>query len=132
MTTPFRPDKAHALTTVETELLRDLRSRQNRPASDKAASVLLNALFQTAVRVDIGPVPGDSPLETSDPAAFKLAVATAGMNDLRSAVAGLRLVHARGPAFALKALSDGLPQAVISRRLALGGREPAIDNGILP
>lgn len=132
MTTPFRPDKAHALTAVETELLRDLRSRQNRPASDKAAAVLLNALFQTAARVEIGPVPGDSPLETADPAIFKLAVASAGMKELRSAVAGLRLLHAKGPAFSLKALSDGLPQAVISRRLALGGREPAIDNGMLP
>jgi|GEM_PF-963848 len=132
MTLPFRPDKAHALTAVETELLRDLRSRLGRPASDKAAAVLLNALFQSAPRVDIAPASGDAALETSDPAAFKLAVAGAGMSGLRSAVAGLRLLHAKGPAFSLKALAEGLPQAVISRRLALGGREPAPDNGILP
>lgn len=125
-------NKADALTTTETELLRDLRSRQGRPTNDKAAAVLLNALFQTAVRVDIGPAPGDAPLETADTAAFKLAVAGASMATLRSAIAGLRLVHAKGPAYSLKALADGLPQAVISRRLALGGREPALDNGMLP
>lgn len=132
MTQPFRPEKAHTLTAVETELLRDLRSRLGRPASDKAAAVLLNALFQTAPRVDIAPAPGEAAMETSDPDAFKLAVAGVGMAGLRAAVAGLRLLHAKGAAASLKALADGLPQAVISRRLALGGREPAKDNGILP
>jgi hypothetical protein len=124
-------DKADALTATETELLRDLRSRQGRPSGDKAAAVLLNALFQTAPRVDIGPAPGDPVLDAADAAAFKQAVASATMAGLRQAVAGLKLVHAKGPAASLKALADGLPQAVISRRLALGGREPSLDNGML-
>jgi hypothetical protein len=123
-------DKAHALTATETELLRDLRSRLGRPTNDKAAAVLLNALFQTAPRVDIGPAPGDPPLSAADFEAFKAAVAGATMAGLRSAVAGLKLVHAQGPAAVLKATTAGLPQAVISRRLALGGREPSIDNGL--
>ena len=41
-------DKADALTTTETELLRDLRSRLGRATNDKAAAVLVNALVQTA------------------------------------------------------------------------------------
>jgi len=123
-----RPDKALALTATEVELLRDLRHRQGRPASDKAAAVLLNATFQLAARVDIAPAPGEAPLDTPD---FKAVVASADMAALRAAVAHLRQVHAKGPAHSLKALADGLPQAVISRRLALAGREPAVDNGIL-
>ncbi len=125
-------NKADALTATETELLRDLRHRQGRPASDKAAAVLLNACFQLAARVDIAPAPGEAPLDASDAAAFKAAVAVADMAGLRAAIAHLRLLHARGPAASLKALADGLPQAVISRRLALAGREPALDNGLLP
>jgi hypothetical protein len=125
-------DKALALSATETELLRDLRSRQGRPLNDKAAAVLLNALFQAAARVDMVPPPGQAPLEAADAQAFKAAVAGADMATLRAAVAYLRHVHAKGPAHSLKALADGLPQAVISRRLALGGREPSIDNGLLP
>ncbi|HYE47580.1 MAG TPA: hypothetical protein VEA44_17575 [Caulobacter sp.] len=121
-------DKALALSATETELLRDLRSRLGRPHNDKAAAVLLNALFQAAARVDIAPPPGQPLLAADD---FKAAVAGADMATLRAAVATLRDIHGKGPAHALKALADGLPQAVISRRLALAGREPALDNGML-
>ena len=124
-------DKADGLTTTETELLRDLRSRLGRATNDKAAAVLVNALVQTASRVDIGPAPGDPVLATTDYEAFKLAVAGATKAQLRSAVAGLKQLHGQGPGPVMKAVAAGLPQAVISRRLALGGREPAIDNGML-
>ena len=124
-------DKADGLTTTETELLRDLRSRLGRATNDKAAAVLVNALVQTAGRVDIGPAPGDPVLATTDYEAFKLAVAGATKAQLRSAVAGLKQLHGQGPGPVMKAVAAGLPQAVISRRLALGGREPAIDNGML-
>ncbi|MDB5472625.1 MAG: hypothetical protein JWR84_4185 [Caulobacter sp.] len=124
-------DKADALTATETELLRDLRSRLGRATNDKAAAVLVNAVVQTAPRVAIGPAPGDPVLETRDFDAFRLAVAGATMAQLRSAVAGLKQLHGQGPGPVMKAVAAGLPQAVISRRLALGGREPAIDNGML-
>lgn len=124
-------NKADALTTTETELLRDLRSRLGRATNDKAAAVLVNALVQTAPRVDIGPAPSDPVLDAKDFEAFKTVVAGASMAQLRAAVAGLKQLHGQGPGPVMKAVTAGLPQAVISRRLALGGREPALDNGLL-
>ncbi|MDQ0463581.1 hypothetical protein QO010_001352 [Caulobacter ginsengisoli] len=120
-------DKALALSAVETELLRDLRSRLNRPASDKAAVVLLNGVFQTAPRV--GLEPSDRVWATADADAFRRAAGQASLTQLRGAVAGLVKLKGQEKAI-VQALADGLPQAVLSRRLALAGREPAIDPGV--
>lgn len=121
-------DKALALSAVETELLRDLRSRLNRPVSGKAAAVLLNAVFQTAGRV--GLEPGDQVWSTADADAFKRAAAMASGVQLRGAVAGLLKLKGQEKAV-VQALADGLPQAVLSRRLALAGREaPAVIEGV--
>ncbi len=119
-------DKALALGAVETELLRDLRSRLNRPVSGKAAAVLLNAVFQTAGRVNLEP--SDRVWATADADAFKRAAAQASVSQLRGAVAGLLKLKGQEKAI-VQALTDGLPQAVLSRRLALAGREPAIEVG---
>lgn len=116
-------DKALALSAVETELLRDLRSRLSRPASDKAAAVLLNAFLQTAARV--GLEPSDKVWATANAEAFLKAAAIASAIQLKGAVAGLAKLKGQEKTVA-QALKDGLPQAVISRRLALAGREPAI------
>jgi hypothetical protein len=116
-------DKALALGAVETELLRDLRSRLNRPVSDKAAAVLLNAFLQTAGRV--GLEPGNQVWATGNTEAFLKAAAMASAVQLKGAVAGLAKLKGQEKPI-VQALKDGLPQAVISRRLALTGREPAI------
>jgi hypothetical protein len=119
-------DKALALGAVDTELLRDLRSRLNRPVSDKAAVVLFSAVFQITARVELTPLPADKTWATADPAAFKAAVAAASMAGLRAAVSGLTVLKGQPPLI-VKALADGLPQAVFSRRLALAGREAPVE-----
>ena len=116
-------DKALALGAVETELLRDIRSRLNRPVSDRAAAVLLNAFLQAAARA--GLEPSDRAWATGNAEAFLKAAAMASAVQLKGAVAGLAKLKGQEKPI-VQALKDGLPQAVISRRLALAGRAPAI------
>ena len=87
--------------------------------------MLLNAVFQTAPRV--GLEPSDRVWATADADAFKRAAAQASLMQLRGAMAGLLKLKGQDKAVA-KALTDGLPQAVLSRRLALAGREAPVES----
>ena len=120
----------HPLSAVETEALRQMRTRLAKaPASDAAAATLGRAFLQVAARSGFG--------AQADPAGLAVVQATLGP-DLRGLVealdgAGLptlglysAVLQARGeasPAEWRRMLAAGLPQALIGRRLQLAGRE---------
>ena len=127
----LKPDPRLALSQVETEALRSLRTRLNRPATSDAASATLGrAFFQVLARSDLEPAGDPAGLAVVEatlgraPTAILDAAHGAGMANLRLLLAVLRRrLDASAPDW--RALqSAGVPQAVISRRLQLAGREP--------
>jgi hypothetical protein len=96
-----------ALSAVETEQLRDIRSRLNRvpkgALGDKSVGPLSRGFFDVCARV----------ISATDP----------GLADLRREVAELQALKASDPVAFRKAFDAGLPQAIATRRLVLGGRE---------
>ena len=120
----------HPLSAVETEALRQMRTRLAKPpVSDAAAATLGRAFLTVAARSGFGPA--------ADPAGLAVVQATLGpdLRGLREALDGAGLptlglyaavLEARGaasPAEWRRLLAAGLPQALISRRLQLAGRE---------
>ena len=129
--TAVRADPRLALSQVETEALRTLRTRLNKPATSDAASATLGrAFFQVLVRSELEPGADPAGLAVVEatlgwaPSALLDAVRGAGMANLRLLLAVLhrRLEASAADWRALQAA--GVPQAVISRRLQLAGREP--------
>ena len=131
MTTAARSDPKLALSQVEVEALRAMRTRLNKPAaSDAAAATLGRAFFQVVARSELEPA--DNPaglavIETTlgkSPSDFITATQGAGMANLRVLLGVLhgRLEASAADWRALQAV--GAPQAIISRRLQLAGREP--------
>lgn len=121
------PDPALALSASETEQVRDVRSRLNRKAvSDAALSALGTAFFQTCVRVDIGASEPIPVANLSAPLVIKAAT-TADMKTLARLVATLRDYKAKYPQHWPALVAGGVPQAVLSRRLALAGREQPVE-----
>ncbi len=117
--------KALALSTVEVELLRDIRSRLGRRAvSDKASAALGTAFFQLCERVG---VTAGAPPDAGSAAATAQSAAAADMTGLRRLRAALEAERAHAPRAWAEALAAGAPQAILSRRLALAGREPVKD-----
>lgn len=129
-----RPDPALALSQVETEALRTLRTRLNKPATSDAASATLGRVF-LAVMARNGVEP------EADAAGLHVIEATLGrtpstlVDALRGAtgMANLRLLTAvlagrlaKSPADWRALQTAGAPQAAISRRLQLAGREPTL------
>lgn len=115
-------DKALALSPVEVELARDLRSRLGRRAvSDKALGALGAAFFQLCGRLGIDPAA--QPAE----AVGMAAIDGADIRTLARLVARMKLDRDARPLGWSATVAAGLPQAVLSRRLALAGREPARD-----
>ena len=115
-----------ALSAVETESLRALRARLVKPAaSDAGKAVLGKVWLETVARVGLTPV--DPPAGDTPPAIAALIAAAdaADMSELRLIVGRLAAIRAKGGPGWAKALEARAPQAVISRRLALAGREPA-------
>ncbi len=119
-----------SLSAVETEALRQLRTRLAKaPASDAAAATLGRTFLQIAARNGFGP--------QADAAGLAVVQATLGpdLKGLREALDGAGLptlglyaavLQARGEGSApewRRLLAAGLPQALISRRLQLAGRE---------
>jgi hypothetical protein len=115
------------LSAVETELLRDVRSRLNRKAVSEAALFALGSAFlQVCERVDI--IPGEPiAVGTISPAAFAKAAAGADMKTLGRLTATLRDYRARHPKQWPALVAGGVPQAVLSRRLVLAGREQPLE-----
>ena len=121
-----------ALSDVEVEALRALRTRLNKPAvSDAASATLGRAFFQVLARADLAlsaESAGLAVVETTlgrTPSAVVEAVrAAAGLANLNLLLA---VLHRRlaVPAEWRALQVAGAPQAVISRRLQLAGREPS-------
>ena len=116
---PFQPSLA--LSATETEALRDYRSRIGRlPPADAALGVVGRGYFTVLERVGLKPA-GQAQNLTPEQLVEQAASAdVAGLQALLASLHGLL----QGPASGWrKAVLAGAPQAVISRRLALAGRE---------
>jgi hypothetical protein len=121
-------DKALALGAVESELLRDLRSRLNRMAAlapavaAKSIGPLTKGFYDLCDRVGLAPA---APASGTGKAWIASAADHASMNKLRALVGALQQQQQADPARWSEVVATGALQAVISRRLALAGREPA-------
>ena len=131
MTAAVRLDPKLALSQVEVEALRTLRTRLNKPAvSDAASATLGRAFFQVIARSDLEPTADPAGLSVIEatlgraPSATVDAVRHAGMANLRLILAVLHRRLTISPADWRALQAAGTPQAVISRRLQLAGREP--------
>ncbi|WP_174299321.1 hypothetical protein [Caulobacter sp. S45] len=129
--TVSRPDPKLALSQVEVEALRTLRARLNKPAvSDAASATLGRAFFQVIARSDLEPAADSAGLTVIEatlgraPATILDAVHGAGMANLRVILGVLYKRLTSSPADWRALQTAGAPQAVISRRLQLAGREP--------
>ncbi len=129
--TTGRLDRKLVLSQVEVEALRTFRTRLNKPAvSDAASATLGRAFFQVMARSELEPAAdpaGLAVIETTlgrAPSAMLQAIRGAGMANLRLLLAVMhkRLLTSASDWRALQ--TAGAPQAVISRRLQLAGREP--------
>ena len=113
------------------EALRTFRTRLNKPAvSDAASATLGRAFFEVVARSDLEAAAdpaGLAVIETTlgrAPSALLDAIRPAGLATLRLLLTVMqrRLDASAADWRALQ--SSGVPQAVISRRLQLAGREP--------
>jgi hypothetical protein len=120
--------KLPRLSDFETDRLRDLRMRLNRRAiSDAALLTLGNACFQLLEQMPEGkgePYPVEN---LSIPTLIKTAE-TANLPTLARLAATLKAYKAAQPQLWAKAVAAGAPQALISRRLVLGGREQPVES----
>ena len=116
---PFHPSLV--LSAVETEALRDYRSRLCRlPPSDPAMGVVARGYFTVIARVGLKPSGEARKLTPEQIVAEAGSADVAGLNSLLASLDDIL----KGPAAGWrKAVQAGAPQAVISRRLALAGRE---------
>lgn len=118
------------LGSIETEMLRDIRSRLNRRAVSDAALFSLGSAFLTAcTRADIAPTTAVPAKVLSGPLVVKTA-ATADLATLARLVATLAEHRTLDPKCWPGLVAAGAPQAILSRRLALAGREPAIESPV--
>ena len=125
-------DPKLALSAVEVEALRQMRTRLNKPAVSDAASATLGraclaVLARNGVEAAADPA-GLAVLEATlgrAPQAMVEAVrAAAGLANLRLLAAVLARRLAASPADWRALQTAGAPQAMISRRLQFAGREP--------
>ena len=113
-------DPKLALSAVETEQLRAMRSRIGRlPPGDAALGVVGRAYFEVLARVGLTPVDAAA----MAPAEIATAAAEADIEGLGRLLGSLRAVLQGPPAGWRAAVAAGAPQAVLTRRLVLGGRE---------
>jgi hypothetical protein len=121
---------AFPLTPVETEMARDMRSRLNRRAiSDAAALSLGTAFFQVCTRCDIAPEVS-APLSDVTPHAIAREAEGADMKLLRRLAFALFTAKQDEPKGWNKIVAAGAPQAILSRRLVLAGKEQPVGAGI--
>jgi len=118
---------ALALGAIEPGRLRDTRSRRNRRAVSDAALFSLGSAFLTAcTRADIPPTTAVPAKVLSGELVGKIA-ATADIATLSRLVATLAEHRTLDPKCWPGLVAAGAPQAILSRRLALGGREPPVE-----
>lgn len=126
-----RPDPALALSAVEVEALRQMRTRLNKPAVSDAASATLGRAFlavmaRNGVEAAVDPA-GLAVIEATlgrGPAGVVAAARGATMANLHLLTAVLARRLAASPADWRAHQAAGAPQALIGRRLQLAGREP--------
>lgn len=118
---------ALALGPVETEMLRDIRSRLNRRAVSDAALFSLGAAFVTACARADAPATTAVPAKVLSGALVVKIAATADMPTLSRLVATLVEHRQLDPKCWPALVAAGAPQAILSRRLALAGREPPVE-----
>lgn len=123
-------DPKLVLSAVETEALRQMRTRLNKPAvSDAACATLGRAFLSVAERNGFGPSADPAGLQVMQaavgPGAEKLMEASkvVGLNTLAVLTAVLKARLDASPAEWRRLVADGAPQALITRRLQLAGRE---------
>lgn len=122
------PRTVLALGPIETEMLRDIRSRLNRRAvSDAALFALGTAFISACARADV-PATTAVPAKALSGALVSKIAATADIATLSRLVATLAEHRTLDPKCWPGLVAAGAPQAIISRRLALAGREPAIES----
>lgn len=122
---------AYPLTLVETELARDMRSRLNRRAiSDAAALSLGAAFFQVCARLDIAPQT-DGQQAVLSPHGIARAAESADMKGLRALVFVLFASKQQDSKGWNAIVAAGAPQAILSRRLVLAGKEQPVGEGIV-
>ncbi len=112
------------LSNVEVESLRQMRTRLMKPpVSDAASATLGRAFFQVIDRVGVAPT---AALDKSAESAAQLIDATRSA-DLAGLCGVMNVLKVRlaNPAGWRALQTAGVPQAVISRRLQLAGREPS-------
>ena len=110
------------LSAVEVEQLRDIRARLNRvpkgSLGDKSVGPLSRGFFDVCARVGL-------PLGEAADTPSAEAVAAADIAALRRQVGGLHTLRQTDPVAFRRLFDGGLPQAIATRRLVLGGRERA-------
>ena len=110
----------HALTAVEVEALRQMRTRLAKtPASDAAAATLGRAALQVLARVGVSasPSPSGVPSAPDLRVAAEQAEGLPELSEVAGAAAAALVRDAR------TAVTGGVLQAMIGRRLQLAGRE---------
>ena len=121
----MKPDPKLALSALETESLRAFRARIGKlPPTDAALGVLGRGFFEVLARVSLTPAEHGEALAVERIAAEAPA---ADVQGLRRLLASLQLVLQGPPAGWRAAVTAGAPQAVLTRRLVLGGREAPRD-----
>lgn len=121
-----RPDPALALSAVEVESLRQMRTRLNRPPVGEAArAVLGKAFLDTVARSGLVAEPPPAGGAAPSPAELAALADAADMGALRRLCGHMAQLRTTDPRLWSLALDAHAPQAIISRRLALAGREPA-------
>lgn len=118
---------ALALGPVETEMLRDIRGRLNRRAISDAALFSLGAAFVTACARAGVPATTAVPAKVLSGALVVKIAATADIATLSRLVATLVEHRTLDPKCWPGLVAAGAPQAILSRRLALAGREPPVE-----
>jgi hypothetical protein len=119
-----RHDPKLALSATETESLRAVRSKISRPPpGDPALNVVARAYFELCARAGMAAARGGG----MSPQQIVEAAASADMAALQVLQGDLRALLQGPPAGWRAAIAAGAPQAVISRRLALAGREARLD-----
>ncbi len=115
-----------ALSAVETESLRSLRARLNKPAAGDAAKAVLGKVFLATVARSGLDAPAAAVGEAfAAPAALVAEAHAADMAALRRLCGLIARARASDPRGHASLLDAKLHQAIISRRLALAGREPS-------
>lgn len=113
------------LSAIETEQVRDLRARLNRvpkgPAGDKSVGPLSKGFFDVAARVGLPAPPADAP--PPSPEAALAAATEADMAGLAALVGRLAAFRAASPEKWRAYFDAGVLQAILTRRLVLGGKE---------